>query len=382
MITRIINGTALLPDGTENRADIGIGDGVITRVGATGGGGTAIDARELLVLPGIVDVHGDAFERSLMPRPGITFDHAIALAEADRTMVAHGITTGYLGLTVSWEPGLRSLAAGQETVAALAAARPHLAADLRLQIRWETFALHAVDVVVSWLDDIASPVVAFNDHTTKTLENRTDPVKLQKWADRSGLTAVAYQALVEQVAAGRGDVPAAIARVAGEARRRGIVILSHDDETREQRAFYRGLGATVCEFPLTMEAIEDARSHGEPTVLGAPNILRGGSHTGALTAADMVAAGLCSTLASDYYYPAQIAAAFKIVRMQGSTLGAVWPLVSTNGARAMGLADRGEIAPGQRADLIVVDPRGPRPAVVATFVAGRLVHLARDLVAP
>ncbi|MFZ4807856.1 MAG: alpha-D-ribose 1-methylphosphonate 5-triphosphate diphosphatase [Hyphomicrobiaceae bacterium] len=380
MITRIINGTALLPDGTEARIDVGFAGGVISAVGASASG-TAIDARDLLVLPGIVDVHGDAFERSLMPRPGITFDHAIALAEADRTMVAHGITTGYLGLTVSWEPGLRSLAAGQETVAALAAARPHLATDLRLQIRWETFALHAVDAVVSWLDDPVPPVVAFNDHTTKTLDNRTDPVKLQKWADRSGLTAAAYQALVEEVAAGRADVPAAVARIAGEARRRGIVILSHDDETREQRAYYRDLGATVCEFPLTMDAIEDARSHGEPTVLGAPNILRGGSHTGALTASDMVAAGLCSTLASDYYYPAQIAAAFKIVRMQGSTLGAVWPLVSTNGARAMGLADRGEIAPGQRADLIVVDPRGPRPEVVATFVAGRLVHLARDLVA-
>jgi alpha-D-ribose 1-methylphosphonate 5-triphosphate diphosphatase len=170
-------------------------------------------------------------------------------------------------------------------------------------------------------------------------------------------------------------------RLAAEGRKRGIVMLSHDDRTLEDRAFYRRLGATVAEFPLTDVAIRDAKSHGEPTVLGAPNVLRGGSHTGALSATAMVEAGLCDVLASDYYYPAPFLAAFKLVRERDLPLGRVWPLVSRNAARAVGLDDRGELMPGQRADLILVDDRKPVPDVVATFAAGRLVHLARDIIA-
>lgn len=382
MIDKIVNGTLLLPNGELAVTDLHIADGVIAAVGGTGHRGPALDARGLYVLPGIVDVHGDAFERSLMPRPGVTFPHGVAFAEADRAMVAHGITTGYLGLTVSWEPGLRSLEAGERTLAALDEARPHLAADFRVQIRWETYALHAVDGVVRWLDAAVPPIFAFNDHTTGTLANRTDPKKLVKWAERSGLTAPDYLALADKVAAGKSLVPAAIARLAEEARARGIIILSHDDHSAEERAYFRDLGSTVAEFPLSRSAIEAAHRHGEPTVLGAPNVLRGGSHTGALTATDMIEEGLCSVLASDYYYPAPLNAAFKLVRDRRLPLSAVWPLVSTNPASAMGLGDRGQLSPGQRADVVLVDASGPWPQAVATLTHGKLVHLARDILQP
>lgn len=377
----IDNGEVLSADGGLAHSRVTIdGDRIVDVGGAVAAGVRRLDASGLLVLPGIVDLHGDGFERSLMPRPGVYFDHTIALAEMDRGLVAHGITTAYLGLTVSWEPGLRSLDAGRALVASLARLRPSFAADVRLHIRWETFALDCIDAIVGWLELEPRPILAFNDHTTGTIEHRTDPVKLRKWAERSGLEAAAYQRLVGEVAERRPRVEAGVAQLAAVARRRGITMLSHDDRTRAERARYRDLGATVAEFPLTREVIEDSAARGEATVLGAPNVLRGGSHTGALTATEMIEAGLCSVLASDYYYPAQLHAAFKLVGERRLPLGRVWPLVSRNPARAAGLDDRGDIAVGQRADLILVDAGTmAEPRVVATIVGGELVHASRRL---
>ena len=109
--------------------------------------------------------------------------------------------------------------------------------------------------------------------------------------------------------------------------------------------------------------------------MGAPNVVRGGSHLNLISAASMVRAGLCDVLTSDYYYAALPRAPFRLAREDGAEVARYWPLVSTNPARAAGLADRGEIAPGQRADLVLVDPSGPEgPLVVATLVAGQVVH--------
>ena len=376
MLISVTNGKVLRADGTLEVGEVALEGGSIVDA-AAGGGGLRLDATGLVVLPGIVDVHGDAFERSLMPRPGVTFDYAIALREADRTLAAYGVTTAYLSLTATWEPGLRSLDAGRAMVAALMVERGRFAIDHRLHVRWETFALDAIDDVLGWLDLDPKPLLSFNDHTTQTLANRTDPKKLAKWAERSGIAQAEYLALVDRVAARRDEVAPAIARLAAEGRRRGIVMMSHDDRTLDGRAAYRELGAMVTEFPLTRPVIEDAVARGEATVLGAPNVLRGGSHTGALDAAAMIDEGLCTVLASDYFYPAQLIAAFKLVAGRGHDLARIWPLVSANAAHAAGLPDRGTIAAGKRADVILVDARGSVPEVIATIVGGRLVHLAR-----
>jgi len=114
-------------------------------------------------------------------------------------------------------------------------------------------------------------------------------------------------------------------------------------------------------------------------VLGAPNVVRGGSHTGWIDATEMIGRGLCSVLASDYYYPAPLIAAFALARRGTLPFGQAWTLVSQTPASAVKLNDRGQIASGQRADLIIVDPSavGQQPRVVAAIVAGRVVHLVR-----
>jgi alpha-D-ribose 1-methylphosphonate 5-triphosphate diphosphatase len=153
-------------------------------------------------------------------------------------------------------------------------------------------------------------------------------------------------------------------------------MLSHDDTTPAMRKAYRNQGVTIAEFPITEETAREAARAGDAVVYGAPNVVRGGSHTGWTRASDMIAKGLCSVLASDYYYPAQLLAAFRLAADGILALPEAWKLVSTGPAEAVGLADRGVLAEGRRADILLVDDTVPlRPRLVAVIVAGRLVHL-------
>jgi alpha-D-ribose 1-methylphosphonate 5-triphosphate diphosphatase len=155
-----------------------------------------------------------------------------------------------------------------------------------------------------------------------------------------------------------------------------VPLLSHDDVSPEHRRWFRSLGCRLAEFPTTLETAQEAATYGDDIVFGAPNVVRGGSHTGWTSAKEMVARGLCSVLASDYYYPAPLIAGFRLAAEQVVPLARAWALISETAAAAAGLSDRGQIARGQRADLILVDEAAPRPRVVVTIVAGRVVYLA------
>lgn len=335
-----------------------------------------LDAAGLFVLPGLVDIHGDAFERQIMPRPGVSFDLALALAETDRQLAANGITTAFHGLTWSWEPGLRGPESARAFVAAVEGMRPHLACDTRIHLRHEVFNVDAVDEIIGWIISRRIDVIAFNDHMTSIARDRRKPAKLAKMVERSGLSAAAFDALIERTLARAGEVPSAIDRLAREARTHGLALMSHDDPTPEARRHFRALGCAIAEFPTTVAAAEEARDANEWSVFGAPNVLRGGSHTDCPSARDMVEQGLCSVLASDYYYPSLLQAPFVLDAEGIAPLAEAWPLVSEHPAAAVGLEDRGQLNPGMRADIVLVDATGPNPRVVATLVAGRIVHLS------
>ncbi|WP_136656996.1 alpha-D-ribose 1-methylphosphonate 5-triphosphate diphosphatase [Nitratireductor sp. XY-223] len=368
----IINGRVLLHDGIAE-LPVRIADGIIAGLDETGG--NVIDAKGAYVLPGIVDVHGDAFERNLMPRPKVHFPPEIALQESDRQLVSNGITTAYHGLTVSWEPGLRSFDHTREMCDAIARNRKTLSCDTLVHLRWETFALDEAEGVLQILEGQPHAILAFNDHTTKSALGREKPHKFAQMAERSGLSQDEFRARLEGVWERRDDVEPMIARMARRARDAGATLLAHDEASVEQRRWFRGLGVVASEFPLTHETAEDARAHGEHVVLGAPNVVRGGSHNGATDATWAVSEGLCSVLATDYYYPAPILAAFKLSREGVCDLAVAWALVSKNPAEVAGLADRGTIAPGLRADMIMVEAaKGNQPAVTATFVGGNQVY--------
>ncbi|MEM6761208.1 MAG: alpha-D-ribose 1-methylphosphonate 5-triphosphate diphosphatase [Pseudomonadota bacterium] len=386
--------TVYLP-GEMAETNVTIADGLIAEIGGTPQG-KVIDARGLILAPALIDVHGDAFERQVMPRPGVFFPMETAVLETDRQLAANGIATTYHSITLSFEPGLRSVDRGREMMQAIRDLAPRLLVENRIQLRWETFAFEALDTIDWALDAPLSPSLAFNDHLSMSmrsfdtkiqdrqfehsaeyaLADLNDPrlatVRHEKHAARAGLAIDDYMALIERVWARRSDVPDAMQALADKARARGVPMLSHDDTQAETRQHYRSLGATVAEFPMTMAPIEDARIHGDTIIFGAPNAVRGGSHIGSLAAGDMVEEGLCDALASDYYYPAMLAAVDRLDRERRADRLSLWSLVSTGPARAMLLEDRGEIAIGQRADLVLVDwPDGHTPAIQGTWVAGR-----------
>jgi alpha-D-ribose 1-methylphosphonate 5-triphosphate diphosphatase len=250
-----------------------------------------------------------------------------------------------------------------------------LGADTRFHLRHETFNLEAEPEILQWLSERRIDLVAFNDHMLIADETSPRSKKLATMVERSGLSREAFLHLVERVKARGNEVPASIERIAQAALAHGVPLLSHDDTSPDQRRWFRALGCRLAEFPTTLETAQEAASQGDDIVLGAPNVVRGGSHIGWIDAKEMVRRGLCSVLASDYYYPAQLLAAFRLAGENVLPLHAAWALVAQTAAAAARLTDRGTIASGQRADLILVDTRHERPRVVATIVAGRIVHL-------
>lgn len=350
-------------------------NGVIAAAAPSGADVLSVDAAGALVLPGIIDLHGDGFERQIMPRPKVMFPHDLALMETDRQMIANGITTAYHGVTVSWEPGLRSIESTRVFVESLRRIRSRLACDTRLHLRWETFALDALDEVLSWLPEEEAPIFAFNDHTTNTVQGKHLARKLPVMAARAGLEVEEYKALMERVWSRRDAVEDAICQAARQARDAGAILFAHDEGSPAEREKFRALGAVSSEFPMNPETAAAARSAGEHTILGAPNVVRGGSHNGMMDATTAIAGDLCTILASDYYYPSQLAAAFKLVAAGHATLGSAWALISKNPAASAGLHDRGELAPGKRADILLVDAEdGVMARVSRVFVAGRPVY--------
>jgi len=372
----IEGGRALLGD-EFLETTLGIADGDIGAVGTGHARGSlALDARGLKVMPGIIDLHGDAFERQIMPRPGVDFPIDVALVDSDRQAVGNGITTVFHATTWSWEPGLRSADNARKLLAAIEGLRPRLAADTRFHLRQETYNLNAETEIVGWLADGRIDLLAFNDHMDSTVANLTKPQKRSRMVERTGLSNDAFDALVDRVVRRADEVPASIARLAEAARNADVRMLSHDDDIPDMREAFRGMGVTIAEFPVNEETARAAAAAGDAIVFGAPNVVRGGSHTGWTRASDMIEKGLCSVLASDYYYPSQLLAAFRLAADGILPLAKAWNLISAAPARAAGLTDRGLLAEGYRADLILVDDEMPlRPRIVAVIAAGRLVHL-------
>ncbi len=363
----------LLPADGLQPVDLALADGHIAALD-TAATGLRLDASGLLVLPGIVDLHGDAFERQLQPRPGVDFPADIALIDTEAQLLANGITTAFHGVTLSWEPGLRSLPAWLGLLTALGARC--WTCDMRVHLRWEAYNLEALDTALA---DIAAGrvhLVAFNDHTPSILRKIADPVAGAKFSERAGMGLHEFRDLAERIGARSTEVPDALGRIGAAARAAGVPLASHDDDTVAARDAFRALGARICEFPMAEEVGRAAVAAGDWVAMGSPNVVRGRSHLGWASAARLAEEGICTVLTSDYFYPAMLRAALILAGRGVLDLPTAWALISANPASAAGLADRGAIGQGMRADLVLVDAEVGR--AIATIAAGRIAHLTSE----
>jgi len=367
----------LLPDGLAC-ADLSIAEGRISTAPAP----RAVALPGCRILPGIVDLHGDGFERHLAPRRGLMRDMGEGLAHLDAELAASGITTAVLAQFWSWEGGMRGPDFARAMAVALDRARPDLLSDMQLQLRLETHLTDQYDEVAAFVAAHAIRYLVFNDHLPhEALERGRKVPRLTGQALKSGRSPEAHLALIQALHARSPGVPAALDAFAARLAAAGVRLGSHDDTTAEGRTAMRARGVDIAEFPETEIATRAAHAGGDAVILGAPNVVRGGSHAGKQSAEAAIRDGLCDVLVSDYHYPSLRQAALQLVPAIG--LQAAWDLVSASPARLMGWEDRGRIAPGLRADLVILDPAG---RVGATLSGGRIAHaaglLAHALFAP
>jgi len=368
----LTNARVLRPDGFSD-APISLADGRVTA-----SGGRVLDLSGYMVLPGIIDLHGDGFERHLAPRRGAVADLDAGLQALDAELAANGIATAVLAQFFSWEGGMRSPDFAERVAASLA--ETETLTDLRLQLRLEVNLLDEYDRALALVRRAGIGFVTFNDHLPhKHLAEGRTPPRLTGQAIKSGRSPEAHHALLRQLHQNTPKVPAALAGLAAALLAEGVLIGSHDDASAEDRAAARAIGARLAEFPETLEAARAARAGGDPVVMGAPNVVRGGSHDKKVSAEAVIGEGLCDALVSDYHYPAPRHAAFALADRGRMGLAEAWGLISTRPAQIMGWDDRGYLDSGARSDLVILDSTTRR--VAATMVAGQVSHLSGPLAA-
>ena len=339
----------------------------------------AVDGRGAFCLPGLVDSHCDALEREVSPRPTVSFDPEFALRSLEARFLGAGITTACHGVGFADEGDLMrspEIAAGLvDVVAARRAVGARI--DHRVLFRVPARAAGSVDRAIECLPggqpegDV--PLVSFEDHTPGQGQYRN--IDMYKAAISGELRAKIGDLdgeIARRMAEAEARLPvreATLTRLRDLAAAGSVRVLAHDCVDAEEVAEARRWGAAVAEFPVTAEAARAAREQQMPVVLGAPNVLLGGSHSGNASAEELIAQGYCTGLASDYAPSTLLAAAFDLARRGVVEFPAAVALVTAGPAEAVGLPNHGRLAPGCVADLILVEQDGRWPRVICVLAS-------------
>jgi len=336
----------------------------------------AIDCGGEYLAPGLVELHTDNLEQHIQPRPGVAWPHAAAIVAHDAELAGVGITTVFDSMRVGSIPSGQDYAAYARGLASeLIAMRGKGALRIShfLHLRAEVCSETLIEELDAFGPEDRVRLLSLMDHTPGQRQFR-DVSKLAEFVQ--GRYGIDDEGFVEHVAQLRalGERLGAIheAAAVAAARRLGAVLASHDDTTVEQVETSAAHGMRLAEFPTTREAAEACRAHGILTILGAPNLIRGASHSGNVAARELALAGLLDIVSSDYVPSALLAAAMLLAGLWGDLPRAMATVTATP-AGAAGLDDRGRLAPGLRADLIRFRMIDGTPVLRETWVRGRRV---------
>ena len=350
-------------------------DGVVAEV-SPGAGGVGEDFEGDVLMPGVVDLHTDSLEKHYFPRPNIDWNPVSAAVTHDGCCLSVGVTTILNSLTLgSFNPSAaRNTDNLRRLVDGLHDARDHgmLRADHRIHWRCETTADDLRSRLEVMADHPMTAMFSLMDHTPGQRQYRNLEKHLANWQANGMSEATALERLAQVRDRQARNAEGNRTHVAQMAKSRGTPLASHDDESLAHVDEAADLGATVAEFPVTAEAARRARERGMVVVMGGPNLIRGGSYSGNVPAAELAQADLLDAFASDYVPRSLVECAFAMTREPfGWSLAQAVALVTAGPARAVGLDDRGEIAPGRRADLLRVRLAGDLPLVRGVWTQGK-----------
>lgn len=334
----------------------------------------AMDCRQDFVIPGLVELHTDNLERHIEPRPGVEWPHAPAIIAHDGELAACGITTVFDALRVG------SLPSGKRRHLEYARSLSRELLDLRnagalkishfLHLRAEICSETLIAELAEFGPDDRIGIVSLMDHTPGQRQFR-DIEKFKAYVmGKNRMTEADFTAHVAGLTGLRtrlGD--AHEVQAVREARRYGAVLASHDDTTAEQVGVSRGHGIRLAEFPTTIEAAKACKDAGIAIMMGAPNIIRGGSHSGNVSALELAERGLLDIISSDYVPAALLLSAFRLADLWQDLPRAIGCITAAP-AVAADLLDRGTLAAGLRADLMRVRRIGGTHAVCGVWREG------------
>ena len=304
-----------------------------------------------LALPGIVDIHGDAVERAIAPRPSSTFSIPSALVDNDLVMLASGITTAFLSLTDSPEPGLRSRAT-LRTIAEALRSPMRLSVDTRIHVRHEILQTTQHDELLEWITDGTVTMVSMNDHYPEGPEENVTRQAINL-RNRINLPVDEIAGIIRRSWSERAVGEVQLEAIVDACRTARVPLASHDDDSEHMIRRNATRGVSISEFPATKELAVLARELGAGVLLGSPNLVRGGSHMGRLAAADAIVGGHIDALCSDYHY----SSVFRSPFLSPCELAQAWNLMSSGPARLAGIDDRkGVLRVGADADVLIVQP--------------------------
>ena len=373
------NARIVLADQVIERGWIAVADGRIADFGEGQAPERCDDAGGDLILPGLIELHTDHLEAHYVPRPKVFWDPIAAVISYDGQLATSGITTVLDSLRVWREDGAEAVDGRAGVLAAAitgAGEADLLRADHFLHLRCEIPMPSVIEELTELIGRPDIRLISLMDHTPGQRQFR-DEGKLRDYyrGKGAGMTDAQLDALFERRIAYQQAYAADNMRaVVALAHQHRIPLASHDDTTDENVSDAIRDGVAVAEFPTTMEAAHGLHRAGIGILMGAPNVVRGGSHSGNIAAVDLAAAGLLDILSSDYVPSSLLMGALQLPRLlPGIDLAAAVRTVTKRPAEAIGLDDRGEIARGKRADLIRVHTARDLPVVRRVWREGARV---------
>lgn len=339
----------------------------------------AIDRDSDYLIPGLIELHTDHLEAHFKPRPKVLWPTDAAVLSHDAQIATSGITTVFDALRVGTNKGDDISIGSNMRQLALAIGDAKTAGRLRadhfLHLRCELACEDTVRETEAFLSDPNLRLISLMDHTPGQRQfTRMDKFR-EYFGGKTGMTESEMTAyIVERQNAHECYAAPSRRRIVDMAQHRRISLASHDDATIEHVEEAVGNGVSIAEFPTTVEAATASRGHGLSVLMGAPNVVRGGSHSGNVSAQALAEHDLLDVLSSDYVPFSLLHAAFDLVqRVPSIGVPAAIRYVTLNPAKAAGLEDRGEIAIGKRADLVRVHVDSAVPVVRAVWREGRRV---------